>query len=161
MPPRGRARVKANFLLIALGAALLVGATAFWLIGDAPGDKVVTEVTDGGRKTTTTTGGAPGLSSESLVITLLVAGLVLLLAGALFDRLKKIGLPGGASIELDGEAQATLAGNIARHTSDADKAKEAYEKALERIADDYWGRTPNPPADYLEQVGGEVVKEIR
>jgi hypothetical protein len=81
---------------------------------------------------TTITKTGPSGSSSALIGGILAGGAVLLLVAALFTRITKIVLPGGAEIDTDTASQ--LAGAIATTTSDAAVGTSLFKRAVPAAA---------------------------
>jgi hypothetical protein len=94
-------------ILLVLGFVLMVLALVFWALPDGTSKTTVAETTTtsaaSGDETvvkTSTTTEPDDRFSDALLGVMLGTGAVLFLAGAFWERIQEIGLPGGASIKL-------------------------------------------------------------
>lgn len=133
--------VGALFIAVALGLII-------WAEGAGP-TRVVTTGTSP-QITVTTFPGHTARGSDTLDIFLLGVGLVLLLAGAFYYRITRIGLPGGGEIDLTPVASAQLADQVKKQVGDDPQTFErAYRRALASLSADYWGKVASPPPERL------------
>jgi hypothetical protein len=140
------------FILIAL-------ALIFW----AEGSGAMRVITTGHAPDTTVTTypGHTARGSDTLDIFLLGVGLVLLLTGAFYYRISKIGLPGGAEIDLTPAASAQLADQVKQQVGDdPQKFERAYHKAVATLSADYWGKVASPPKSRLATAAAAAKSEL-
>lgn len=108
-----------KIFLIAAGIVLILGAVVLQIVISTMNTE--TDVTTNGKVVKTVVQGtAP---PAALVTTVLGFGAILFLAGAFFDRLTKIVLPGGG--ELDFDTQSEIAGQAAALTKGDPTATKA------------------------------------
>ena len=139
-----------RILLLVLGATPIL--LALGLIGWGDGGGTSHVVTTGAPPDTTVTTfpGHAARSGDTLEIFLLGIGLALVLAGALYHRISKIGLPGGCEIDLTPTATAQLADQVKKQVGDDPQTFDrAYRKALSSLSSEYWGKLATPPPDRL------------
>jgi hypothetical protein len=137
---------------MALGAALILIALGLIAWGEGAGTSRV--VTTGTPPDTTviTYPGHTARGSDTLDIFLLGVGLVLVMTGTLYNRISKIGLPGGSEIDLTPIATAELAVQVKKQVGDDPHTFDrAYRKALTSLSTGYWGKVASPPPDRLEK----------
>lgn len=151
-PGLGAAKVGEGprILLLALGGTPIVLALGLIAWGDGGGASHVVTTGAPPDTTVTTFPGHAARSDGTLEIFLLGIGLALVLAGALYHRISKIGLPGGCEIDLTPTATAQLADQVKQQVGDDPQTFDrAYRKALSSLGSEYWGRRANPPPDRL------------
>lgn len=151
--------LRMGLLLAGVVFILLALALIFWAEGSGP----MRVVTTGHAPDTTVTTypGHTARGSDTLDIFLLGVGLVLLLTGAFYYRISKIGLPGGAEIDLTPAASAQLADQVKQQVGDdPQKFERAYHKAVATLSSDYWGRVASPPKSRLERAAAAAKSEI-
>jgi hypothetical protein len=140
-----------RILLLALGAALIVIALGLIAWGEGAGTSRVITTGTPPDTTVTTIPGHAARGSDTLDVFLLGVGLVLLLAGTLYHRISKIGLPGGCEIDLTPTASAQLADQVKQQVGDDPRTFDrAYRKALTTLSAEYWGTVASPPPDRLK-----------
>jgi hypothetical protein len=139
---------KPNWPLIILGA-LVVIAVGFgiWYAHDS--GTTVTEVTETGKKTTTT----KAVPSDTLLSAALGVGAALMLAGALWSRIKSITLPGGAVVSLDsdevGQAKDTVAKKaVEKNMAEPPQVATATTRTLAEIRRRKAEKGALDPSDY-------------
>lgn len=138
-------------VLIALGAALVVVALGLIAWGEGAGTSRVVTTGTPPDITVITHPGHTARGSDTLDIFMLGVGLVLLLAGTCYNRISKIGLPGGSEIDLTPTATAELAVQVKKQVGDDPHTFDrAYRKALASLGADYWGNVASPPPDRIE-----------
>jgi hypothetical protein len=139
-----------RILLLLLGAGLIVVAVGLIAWGEGAGTTRVVTTGTPPDTTVTTIPGHAARGSDTLDVFLLGVGLVLLLAGTLYHRISKIGLPGGCEIDLTPTASAQLADQVKQQVGDDPRTFDrAYRKALSSLSADYWGRVASPPPTKL------------
>ena len=140
------------FILIAL--ALIVwaegaGATRVVTTGTAP------------DLTVTTYAGHTARGSDTLDVFLLGVGVVLVLAGAFYSRITKIGLPGGGEIDLAPADSAKLADHVKKAVGpDAQKFEQAYPIALVLAAEHSERQDCQPPDHALEAAADAAKRAV-
>ena len=146
-----------RLLLLALGAALIVIALGLIAWGEGAGTSRVITTGTPPDTTVTTIPGHAARGSDTLDVFLLGVGLVLLLAGVLYHRISKIGLPGGCEIDLTPTASAQLADQVKQQVGDDPRTFDrAYRKALTTLSAEYWGAVASPPPDRLKSAAVEA-----
>jgi hypothetical protein len=151
--PLGAARSdeRPRILLLVLGATPIVLALVLIAWGDGGGPSHVVTTGTPPDTTVTTFPGHAARSGDTLEIFLLGIGLALALAGALYHRITKIGLPGGCEIDLTPTATAQLADQVKEQVGDDPRTFDrAYRKALASLGSEYWGKHATPPPDRLK-----------
>jgi hypothetical protein len=140
-----------RILLLALGATPIVLALGLIAWGDGGGTSHVVTTGAPPDTTVTTFPGHAARSGDTLEIFLLGIGLALVLAGALYHRISKIGLPGGCEIDLTPTATAQLADQVKKQVGDDPRTFDrAYRKALSSLGSEYWGKLATPPPERLK-----------
>jgi hypothetical protein len=113
--------------LVVAGAILIAGGAVLQVVISRLHSTTV--VTKTAHTTTTVTGPSP--PPTALVTTVLGAGVVLLIVGALFSKISKIVLTGIGEIDLG--TQADIAGKAAAATNDPGMAMSLVSKTNEKV----------------------------
>jgi hypothetical protein len=148
--PKPEGGTKPNHQRLAPVVLFIIGivfiAIGIFLVFDRSGVGTSQVITTGTapHTTVTTIPGHTALGSDVVDSFFLGAGAILVLTGAFYSRISKIGLPGGGSIELTPVAQAKVAAAIGAKLSDPDKIAAAYAKTTKTLADQYWGAPMTP-----------------
>jgi hypothetical protein len=138
-------------LLLVLGGTPICLALALIAWGDGGGASHVVTTGAPPDTTVTTFPGHAARSDGTLEIFLLGIGLALVLAGALYHRISKIGLPGGCEIDLTPTATAQLADQVKKQVGDDPQTFDrAYRKAVSSLGSEYWGKRATPPPERLK-----------
>jgi hypothetical protein len=142
--PKSLAERIAPWLVGALGVILLV--IGFSIVMARTGVRPTTVTTSGTAPDTTvvTTPGKTALGSDVIDSFFLGTGALLILVGVFFPYISKIGLPGGASLELN--TQARVAGLLAKNLNDHTKIGPAFAATTAALTSQY-RLTQVPPTD--------------
>jgi hypothetical protein len=147
--------------LLALGAIFIVVALVFIFWAEGSGAMRVVTTGTAPDTTVTTYPGHTARGSDTLDIFLLGVGLVLLLTGAFYYRISKIGLPGGGEIDLTPAASAQLADQVKQQVGeDPQQFERAYHKAVATLSADYWGKVASPPKSRLERAAAAAKSDL-
>jgi hypothetical protein len=145
--PKSLAERIAPWLVGALGVILLVIGISIVLARTGVGPTTVTTSGTAPDTTVVTTPGKTALGSDVIDSFFLGTGAVLVLVGAFYPRISKIGLPGGASLEfLTPDIQSKMAGYVGQKLSDPAKIATAYTATSFALASQYRS-TQVPPTD--------------
>lgn len=148
--PEKRYEYWAQAGLVALGIGFLVIGFVFVFARSGVGPTTVTTSGTSPDTTVITTAGHTALGSDVIDSFFLGAGVILVLSGAFYSRISKIGLPGGGSIELSPIAQAKLAGSVGAQLKDPEQIELAYTHAISTLTDQFWGTRAKPSDEAIE-----------
>jgi hypothetical protein len=146
-------------LLLLFGVALVALGFVFILARSGVGPSTVVTTGTSPDTTVVTTAGHTALGSDTIDSFLLSGGVVLILVGAFYPRISKIGLPGGGSIELTPVAQAKVAAAVGKDLQDPDQISAAYQQAVANLTTQFWG-DPATPSDEAIQRAALAAKDL-
>ncbi len=139
---------KPNWPLIILGALVILAVAAgVWYAYDS--GTTVTEAVVGGEKKTTTKAGP----SDTLLSAALGVGAALILAGALWSRIKSVTLPGGTVVSLDSDEVGQTKDSVAKQATEENmdappQVATATTRALAEVRRLKTAKGSLEPADY-------------